>query len=101
MCWSCNPCLSREANTPFRPELAWIGTESNEFGTDEFMKWCEVVGTEPYLCLNFGTGKSSLSLINCLDAGHLGPSVYLEPTCYTVTKPALMTFLTPTLTFTY
>lgn len=39
-----------------RPELAWIGTETNEFGTDEFMKWCEVVGTEPYLCLNFGTG---------------------------------------------
>ncbi|KAI5458262.1 family 51 glycoside hydrolase [Mariannaea sp. PMI_226] len=43
-------------NRPARPELAWIGTESNEFGTDEFMKWCEVVGTEPYLCLNFGTG---------------------------------------------
>ncbi|KAL1648262.1 hypothetical protein SLS61_006952 [Didymella pomorum] len=41
---------------PARPELAWIGTETNEFGTDEFMKWCEVVGTEPYLCLNFGTG---------------------------------------------
>jgi alpha-N-arabinofuranosidase len=40
----------------FRPELAWIGTETNEFGTDEFMKWCEAVGTEPYLCLNFGTG---------------------------------------------
>ena len=40
-----------------RPELAWLGVESNEFGTDEFMKWCEVVGTEPYLCLNFGTGK--------------------------------------------
>lgn len=20
------------------------------------MKWCEIVGTEPYLCLNFGTG---------------------------------------------
>lgn len=44
------------ANGRYRPELAWIGTESNEFGTDEFMKWCEVVGTEPYLCLNFGTG---------------------------------------------
>jgi alpha-N-arabinofuranosidase len=39
-----------------RPELAWIGTETNEFGTDEFMKWCELVGCEPYLCLNFGTG---------------------------------------------
>ncbi|KFH47433.1 alpha-L-arabinofuranosidase C-like protein [Hapsidospora chrysogenum ATCC 11550] len=43
-------------NRPARPELAWIGTETNEFGTDEFLKWCEVVGTEPYLCLNFGTG---------------------------------------------
>jgi alpha-N-arabinofuranosidase len=41
---------------PRRPELAWIGVESNEFGTDEFLKWCEVVGTEPYFALNFGTG---------------------------------------------
>ena len=39
-----------------RPELAWTGVESNEFGTDEFMQWCGKVGTEPYLCLNFGTG---------------------------------------------
>ena len=39
-----------------RPELAWIGVESNEFGTDEFMKWCEIVDCEPYLCFNFGTG---------------------------------------------
>lgn len=42
-------------NRPKRPELAWLGVESNQFGTDEFMKWCEVVGAEPYLCLNFGT----------------------------------------------
>lgn len=41
---------------PKRPELAWVGIESNQFGTDEFMKWCEVVGTEPYLALNMGTG---------------------------------------------
>ncbi|KAF2108895.1 glycoside hydrolase superfamily [Lophiotrema nucula] len=41
---------------PKRPELAWLGVESNQFGTDEFLKWCEVVGTEPYFCLNFGTG---------------------------------------------
>ncbi|CAI6331019.1 unnamed protein product [Periconia digitata] len=41
---------------PKRPELAWLGIEPNSFGTDEFMKWCKVVGTEPYLCLNFGTG---------------------------------------------
>ncbi|EMC94106.1 glycoside hydrolase family 51 protein [Baudoinia panamericana UAMH 10762] len=41
---------------PKRAELAWLGVETNEVGTDEFMKWCEVVGTEPYLALNFGTG---------------------------------------------
>ncbi|KAI6828809.1 putative alpha-L-arabinofuranosidase [Hortaea werneckii] len=41
---------------PRKPELAWLGVETNEFGTDEFMKWCEAVGTEPYLCFNFGTG---------------------------------------------
>lgn len=42
---------------PKRPELAWRAkSETNEFGTDEFMKWCEVVGTEPFLSLNFGTG---------------------------------------------
>ncbi|KAK8198516.1 hypothetical protein M8818_006383 [Zalaria obscura] len=41
---------------PKRPELAWLGEETNEFGTDEFLKWCEVVGTEPYFALNFGTG---------------------------------------------
>ena len=40
-----------------RTELAWLGVESNQFGTDEFMKWCEVVGTKPYLALNMGTGK--------------------------------------------
>ena len=39
-----------------RPELAWLGTESNQFGTDEFMEWCQVVGAEPYLALNMGTG---------------------------------------------
>lgn len=41
----------------FRQELAWLGVESNQFGTDEFLRWCEIVGTEPYFALNFGTGK--------------------------------------------
>jgi alpha-L-arabinofuranosidase len=42
---------------PKRPELAWLGVETNEVGTDEFLKWCEIVGTEPYFALNFGTGS--------------------------------------------
>ena len=41
---------------PCRPDLAWGNLESNQFGTDEFMTWCNEVGAEPYLCLNFGTG---------------------------------------------
>lgn len=41
---------------PARPELAWLGRETNQFGTDEFMQWCKIVGTEPFLCFNFGTG---------------------------------------------
>lgn len=41
---------------PRRPELAWGGEESNQFGTDEFIKWCREARTEPYICLNMGTG---------------------------------------------
>ncbi|KAF3765892.1 family 51 glycoside hydrolase [Cryphonectria parasitica EP155] len=47
---------------PKRPELAWLGTETNQFGTDEFMQWLSVLSegkkdrVEPYICLNMGTG---------------------------------------------
>jgi alpha-L-arabinofuranosidase len=42
---------------PRRPELAWGGEESNRFGTDEFISYCAELGTEPYICLNMGTGS--------------------------------------------
>jgi hypothetical protein len=62
---------------PIRSELAWLGTESNQFGTDEFMSWCELVQAEPYLALNFGTGtldEGMLCLSNMvkLRAGNAG-----------------------------
>ena len=41
---------------PRRTELAWHTEESNRFGTDEFMRYCELVDAEPYLCVNMGTG---------------------------------------------
>ncbi|HEY3873790.1 MAG TPA: alpha-L-arabinofuranosidase C-terminal domain-containing protein [Actinocrinis sp.] len=41
---------------PRRPELAWGSEESNRFGTDEFLRYCSVLGTDPYICLNMGTG---------------------------------------------
>lgn len=39
---------------PKRLELAWGVTESNEFGTDEFMKWCKKAGTECMMAVNLG-----------------------------------------------
>jgi len=40
-----------------RMELAWARLETNEFGTNEFMKFCKALGTEPYLSVNMGTGS--------------------------------------------
>jgi alpha-N-arabinofuranosidase len=37
-------------------ERAWNSIETNQFGTDDFMKWCKLVGTEPLLGFNLGTG---------------------------------------------
>ncbi len=35
----------------------WGGvTEDNSFGTHEFLNMCEVIGTEPYICGNVGSG---------------------------------------------
>ncbi|GAC1360739.1 MAG: alpha-N-arabinofuranosidase [Ktedonobacteraceae bacterium] len=41
---------------PRRTDLAWFSEESNRFGTDEFIEYCRVLGTEPYICVNMGTG---------------------------------------------
>ena len=41
---------------PTRPDLAWGGTESNLFGTDEYIEYCRELEAEPYICLNMGSG---------------------------------------------
>ena len=41
---------------PRRIELAWHDEEPNRFGTDEFIEYCRTLGTEPYICVNMGTG---------------------------------------------
>ena len=41
---------------PVRKDLAWNALESNRFGTDEFLRYCERIGTEPYICVNLGLG---------------------------------------------
>lgn len=41
---------------PSRPNYAWGGIEPNTFGTDEFLRFCRVVGCEPLICVNAGSG---------------------------------------------
>lgn len=36
--------------------LAWGIPEYNTFGTDEFLKFCQLIGAEPQIDLNMGTG---------------------------------------------
>jgi len=39
-------------------DKAWNTVNSNEFGTDEFLAWCRLAGTEPLLAVNLGTGTA-------------------------------------------
>jgi alpha-N-arabinofuranosidase len=41
---------------PPRLEMAWGTVETNRFGTHEFLNYSEMVGAEPYICANLGTG---------------------------------------------
>lgn len=40
---------------PARLDLAWGSTETNEFGTNEFMDWCRAAGVLPMFAVNMGT----------------------------------------------
>ena len=37
-------------------DKAWRVEDPNLFGTAEFVKWCRMIGAEPYICTNAGTG---------------------------------------------
>ena len=41
---------------PPRLEMAWGTVESNRFGTHDFLEYTSMLGTEPYICTNLGTG---------------------------------------------
>jgi alpha-N-arabinofuranosidase len=40
---------------PTRLDLAWGSTETNEFGTNEFITWAKAAGVEPMFAVNLGT----------------------------------------------
>ena len=43
-------------------ERAWNSLETNQFGTNEFMDWCKLVGTDPLLGFNLGTGTPEMAV---------------------------------------
>jgi alpha-N-arabinofuranosidase len=43
-------------------ERAWNSIETNQFGTNEFVDWCRMVGCEPLLGMNFGTGTAEMAV---------------------------------------
>jgi len=51
-----------KAQRPTVLDRAWNSTETNQFGTNDFIEWCGLVGAEPLLGLNFGTGSVEMSV---------------------------------------
>ena len=41
---------------PRRPNASWGGVDTNAFGTHEFLDLCELIGAEPYVNGNVGSG---------------------------------------------
>lgn len=41
---------------PTRLDLAWHQAESNQMGTDEYVKLCNQIGAENFVCINAGLG---------------------------------------------
>jgi alpha-L-arabinofuranosidase len=51
-----------KAERPTVLERAWNSLESNQFGTNEFVEWCRLVGTEPLMAVNLGTGTAEMAV---------------------------------------
>ncbi len=56
---------------------AWGIPEYNQFGTDEFLRFCQLIGAEPQIALNLGTGTPQeaadwVQYVNTHWAGHSG-----------------------------
>ena len=63
---------------PVRLDLAWRTTETNQFGTDEFMSWCKKANIEPMMAVNLGTGtpQEAANLVEYCNYG--GNSQYAD-----------------------
>lgn len=46
--------IGPRSQRPTVPNQEWGGIENYQFGTDEFLQWCEQIGTIPYINFNMG-----------------------------------------------
>jgi alpha-L-arabinofuranosidase len=49
--------IGPQQERPARSELAWKDLETNHFGTNEFVRFCQKLNTEPYFAVNCGDGN--------------------------------------------
>lgn len=42
-------------------DQAWCAWDENDVGTEEFLRLCDLVGAEPFLCVNAGSGTPELA----------------------------------------
>lgn len=47
--------IGAKADRPQRLDLAWRSVESNAFGTDEMIRWCQKADVKPIFTVNLGT----------------------------------------------
>ena len=63
---------------PVRLDYAWRTTETNEVGTDEFIRWCRKAGTAPMLAVNLGSKGFNEALAMLEYCNHPGGSYWSD-----------------------
>lgn len=64
-CYDWRDGVGDKEKRPQKREIAWKSIETNEFGTDEFMKWARKADIAPVFAVNLGTKgiENALSLL--------------------------------------
>lgn len=63
---------------PRRLDLAWGVTETNQFGTNEFMRWCKKANTSAMMAVNLGTRGPEEARALVEYCNHKGGSKYAD-----------------------
>ena len=64
-----------KSKRPKRMDLAWMATETNEVGIDEFQEWAKRSGSEVMMAVNLGT-RGADEARNCVEYCNLSTDTY-------------------------